>query len=271
MTTASSYHPVTVDRHASLRWQRYSSYSFASNRSLLPVSGGELALLALSFPIAFVPHGEEFVPVAVVGLEPEKNLFVSPDGRWLGNYVPAVLRSYPFAELPTSDGKQILCVDEASGLLTEVSGALGGERLFDESGALSAALSGVLDFLQQMAATRPRLLAATKQLQTYGLIQPWPATVQMGESEVRVEGLYRVDEVALMALSDEAFLELRHVGALPLTYTQMLSTQNLRILGSLATARLQAERTQASAQAALKGPGGDLDLSFLASDTLRLS
>lgn len=250
-----------------MRWQRFSNYAFAANRSLLPVSGGELSVLALSFTIAFVPQGDGFVPVAVLGLESEKNLYVAPDGRWLGNYVPAALRSYPFAELPTQDGLQVLCVDEGSGLLSEIEGPLGGERFFDDDGALSVAVRGVLDFLQQAAATRPRLMAATQTLNHHGLIQPWPASVVLGGANIQVEGLYRVDEAALTALSDTAFLELRHAGALPLAYTQMLSTQNLRILGSLANAHLQT--AQAQAEAAAKVPAGDLDLSFMQSDTIR--
>ena len=51
---------------------------------------------------------------------PEHNLFVGPDGHWLGGYVPASLRSYPFRVLGSEGSGQLaLCVDEDSGLVVE--------------------------------------------------------------------------------------------------------------------------------------------------------
>ena len=47
-------------------------------------------------PIAFIEQAGRFVPMAMMCPMPEHNLFVGPDGQWLGGYVPASLRSYPF-------------------------------------------------------------------------------------------------------------------------------------------------------------------------------
>lgn len=265
--TTPSYHPITFDRHGGKRWQRHASYAFTAHQSLVPIVGTELGAAALSLTIAFVAHGEGFVPVAVLGLEPAKNLYVAADGRWLGSYVPAAFRSYPFAELPMSDGRPVLCVDEASGLVSEVDGPLGGELFFNTDGTLAPPTRTVLDFLQEMAASRPRILMATASLQTHGLLQPWQTQVQIGATQVNVEGLYRVDEAAMGALADEAFLELRRSGALPLAYTHLVSTQNLQALGSLANEQARAVQAQQLPVTA----AGELDLSFLQGDTLRFS
>ena len=45
-----------------------------------------------------------------------------------------------------------------------------------------------------------------------------------------VEGLYRIDEAALNALPDDAFMPLRKTGALPLAYAQLLSMNQLALL-----------------------------------------
>ena len=75
---------------------------------------------APEFPLGFVASGEEFILVAVLGFETDRNLFVSPTGQWIAHYVPAAIRSYPFAQGRSPDGAStFLCVDEASGLLSD--------------------------------------------------------------------------------------------------------------------------------------------------------
>ena len=68
--------------------------------------------------------------------------------------------------------------------------------------------------------------------------------------------MFQIDEAALNALPDEAFLELRRAGALLIAYGQLLSMQHLPLLGQLADAH-------AKAAAPLPTQGKDIDLSFL--------
>lgn len=107
--------PVTHSRHAAMRWRHNHSYAFAADRAVIPLVAAELAKAALAFPIAFIGEGEALVPAAVLGLESNRNLFVAEGGRWLGGYVPAALRGYPFVLGRTEDGQQLLYVDEAAG------------------------------------------------------------------------------------------------------------------------------------------------------------
>jgi len=101
-------------------------------------------------------------------------------------------------------------------------------------------------------------------LQAAELIQPWPRNLQQGENTVPVEGFHRIDEAALNALPDEAFLALRKTGALPLAYAQLLSMNQL---GKLQQAvGVQAKmREQLLAQAASQTSVGT-DFDFLLSE-----
>jgi SapC len=56
------------------------------------------------------------------------------------------------------------------------------------------------------------------------LIKPWPLTLAVGNQPVKVEGLSRVDEAALNALDDAAFIKLRKASALVIAHGQLLST-----------------------------------------------
>jgi hypothetical protein len=160
-------------------------------------------------------------------------MFVGPDGRWLGSYIPACFRSYPFNLLPKQGTDQlVLCVDEDSGLVTDANAA--GEDFFDETGAISPALKVVFEFLTLLHRSRQATDLAVSALAQAGVIKPWPIKVKSEQGEQPIHGLHRVDEAALAALPDEVFLKLRAASALPIAYAQLLSTGQLGIFAQLA-------------------------------------
>lgn len=220
--------PITQSRHAAKRWRRPRSYAFAAGTAIIPLVGAELSKAALAFPIAFIEHGEAFVPAAVLGVESNRNLFVAADGRWLGAYVPAAVRGFPFMLAATEKGQHLLCFDEASGLLTD---AQEGERFFEDDGTPSPVVRQVLDFLTKVEQNRTLTVAACAALQARNQIEPWPITVRTGQSGRKIEGLFRVNEAAFNALKDDAFLALRNAGALPIAFAQFVSMPQLRLLG----------------------------------------
>jgi hypothetical protein len=75
--------------------------------------------------------------VALQGLENGKNLFVAPDGRWLGGYIPAALRGYPFKVLQDNSEppRHFLCFDEESDLLVDATEP-NSQPFFKEDGTL---------------------------------------------------------------------------------------------------------------------------------------
>ena len=79
---------VSRTHHTGQRWQRPSSYRFAAQDAVVPLVAQELPKAAMHIPFGFIATDERFVPVAVQGLEPGRNLFVAPDGRWLATSPP---------------------------------------------------------------------------------------------------------------------------------------------------------------------------------------
>ncbi|MBI4206911.1 MAG: SapC family protein [Betaproteobacteria bacterium] len=118
-----------------------------------------------------------------------------------------------------------------------------------------------MDFLTKVEQNRAATAAACDALKARNLIVRWPITRKTDQGERKVEGLFRVDEAALNALDDEAFLSLRHSGALPTAYAQLLSMQQVRVL-ELAMTR--AQRTKQQLQL-----GQELDLSWLEGDGIK--
>ncbi len=249
--------PISRERHAGKRWQRYSSYGFARTHAAVPLTVAEFSRAAVALPIALLPQGDGFLPFALLGLEQGKNLCVAPDGRWIGEYIPAVLRAHPFALASTEAGEKVLCVDEDSGLVTENPGD---ELFFAEDGEPSQATGVVLKFLYQLDLTTAPTKAACDVLQKHGLIVPWPITLQSENGQRKLDGIFQIDEGRMSSLPDEAFVELRQNGALQFAYCQLLSMQHLQSLGTLAQAHAAAE---AQNPLASLGGSGELDLEFL--------
>ena len=227
-----NFQPVTREHHMNKRWQRRTSYAFAAQDAVMPLVAADLPNAMMAMPLGFIQQGEGYVPAAILGSQPGKNLFVAPDGRWVGNYVPAVLRGYPFLLANSQDGQKVLCVDEGSGLLSDGSD---GEAFFGDDGQPAQTVSDLLAFLTHIEQSRVVTVAACAVLKKHNLLQPWSTD----SGERLFAGLYQVDEAALNAVPDEAFLELRQAGSLPIAYCQLLSMQHLPSLGKLAEAAAQ--------------------------------
>jgi len=257
--------PISFSAFGSKRFKRYDAYAFASKDTIAPLVLRELPRASLSLPIALTKVQEAFVPVAVMGLGGEQNLFVAPDGRWVGRYVPAVYRAYPFMLANGPENRQILCFDESSGLLS----ASEGEPFFTDDQKPTEAVNSILNFLTALSANRQATRSVCALLAEHELIEPWHIKLQGDDQAtekpagVNLKGLYRVNEVAFNQLEEKPLHALHQGGALPLIYCQMLSMQHLPMLGELTKAYRAAQQ-----QAALpKNDAGDMDLSFLADDT----
>jgi hypothetical protein len=231
---------VSRKSHGGKKWRRPPSYGFAAANAVAPIVATEVAPAALAMPLAFVQEAGRFVLVAVLSFPPGRNMFVAPDGRWLGGYVPACFRAYPFALVPQPGSDQVTLCMVADSLV--VADGSAGEDFFDQDGNISPALKKTVDFLTEMERSRKATEAAVSALAEAGVIQSWQLKVKAEQDDKPIAGLHHIDVAALNQLSDDAFLKLRRVSAaLPIAFAQMLSAGQLSIFGHLA--RLQAKLT----------------------------
>jgi len=222
--------PITKTDFDEKHWQRASDYTHAANDAICPLVVQEMTKAVLSLPIAFAYINDQPVPVAVQGIKSGQNLLVDKNGKWIGKYIPAVYRGYPFMLANTEeDDKQVLCFDQESGLMAD-----SGEAFFDDNGEPAEAVKGILNLLTQVHNNRTVTQSICTVLHAKNLIQPWAIKLKTDDGEVSVEGLHRIDEAALNALDKDDFEEIRQAGALPLIYCQLLSMQHLQALVNLA-------------------------------------
>lgn len=205
---------VSRQAHADLGYRPREGYRHTEGQMVSAVLLTELPALLPHYVLGFVPGAEGVVPVALLGVEKDQNLYLHQDGCWLGKYAPALMRAFPFALADGDNGNKVLAV--AAEQISE-----GGEPFFDGD-ELSASVQEVLDFITRCEHAREATLNAANALSERGILTDWQLRVTVGEERKQVNGLKRVDERALNQLDAEAYASLQ--GApMQLAYAQLYS------------------------------------------------
>ena len=97
--------PISNARHSEMVCKDRCRYKFAAESNAVPLMTVEFIAAAHQFPIVFSADAEAVLPVAVIGLDANKSLFVANDGSWESRYIPAFMRRYPFVFSASEDGK----------------------------------------------------------------------------------------------------------------------------------------------------------------------
>lgn len=228
------YVPLRVSQHQGAGYTP-SGYGFAQQQSVVPLVIDDLPELIVTMPAAFVKQGEGgFELVGLQSFEPQQNMYVHTNGRWIGGYRPAMYRAYPFRLMRETASQQwILCVDEIAQGFTPQAGE-GDMPFFDEAGEASQPVKNVLGFLQNLEKSRTLTQKLVTQLAEADLIVPWKIKVAADpDNPTPLQGLFHVDEVALRALPGDQLSALAQSGALSLAYSQLLSERRLSVVQKL--------------------------------------
>ena len=94
-------------------------FGFAAAINSVPVVASEISSAQKNYPVVFSGM-ENPVPIAVVSLLQDRNMFVRDDGQWEpGAYVPSYLRRHPFATAVGENDEFAIVIDRASEAITE--------------------------------------------------------------------------------------------------------------------------------------------------------
>lgn len=225
---------VSLDRekHLHAGWKPVSRMLFASNDMTVPVLLEEISHVIAAQPLIFSRRNDHYELHALLSPEPGRNLFVSPDGRWLTGYIPAFYRIHPFRSVPHPDtGTPTLCIESESGQMADDALAAGATPFFNSDGTPSEQLANVLKILEAIERGRLLTQTAVDALAAEGLMKPFTLKLQVGDAEDtqrHVEGLYTIDETALRKLDADALERLRDANALPIAYAQLLAQHRMQ-------------------------------------------
>ena len=230
--------PVSAGRHGKASLQPVGDYAFSAQINAVPLMAAEFLAAAEEYAIVFTQGGDDVVPVVVLGVRNDQNVYLSPDKQWKARYIPAFIRRYPFVFSSSADGKTLtLCIDEShpgvnrDGL---------GERLFGDDGKPTPYVERVLKFLQEYQAHYDRTLQFGRRIKQLDLLEPMQAQVTTPKgNKLSLSGFHSVSRAKLRALDGAALASLAKTDELELLYLQLHSMRNFnevkdRLIGTLA-------------------------------------
>lgn len=214
------------------------NFGFARETNSIPLAAIEFFDAAREYPIAFTgKEGGALFPIALLGVRQNENLFVSPEGKWEGRYVPAFVRRYPFVLAEKQDAEDFsVYLDESYPGF----GAAEGERLFTDKGEHTPLLKQALEFLGTYQGEIKRTRLFVERLQALDLLIPRVLeVVRPSEKPVVLQGFSVVDEQRVGALGDAQLLELARGGFLAWIHAHLMSLGNVGALGERLDARIR--------------------------------
>lgn len=221
--------PINPEQHAGLGVKKIDQpFGFLRTAHAVPVTVTEFGMTAASYPIIFV--GEDYTPVAVMGVRQGENLYVTADGQIEpDSYVPAFVRRYPFVFANDNQGDRLLlCIDRDAPMVTNQP-----EVPLFENGQPSPFTQNAIEFCQEFERQRRSTSEFAAIVKGMGLFEQKSVAFQprdtagnaTGEQQ-KIADYWAVDENKLNDLSEEQFKELRANGALGAIYAHMISLLN---------------------------------------------
>ncbi|ESQ73755.1 SapC family protein [Asticcacaulis sp. AC402] len=218
--------PLNPDVHGSMGISAIPSpHSFVAETNVVPLTVSEFPAASLSYPIVFI--GENFMPVAAMGLSAGQNVFVSADGIFKSDsYLPAFARRYPFVFAnDESQERMILCVDTGAPMVKTSNP----DVPFFENGKATPYVENAMQFCSDFETERRRTESFVSLLRELNLLapretlyRPQNADGTPGEPQ-KIAEYFAVDDKVLNELSPEKLAELRDNGALTHVYAHLNS------------------------------------------------
>jgi len=224
--------PLSSELHAGHGLKNRADLAFARDTHAIPITVDEFVMSQRSYPIVF-SSGENSVPLALVGLEEGKNLFVDADGKWKdGVYIPAYLRRHPFmlARLQPDSETLSLVFDDSWDLVAED----GEQKLFDGTEA-SEVTKNILNFCEQFEQAIARTRSFMDELAKFDILMDGQAQIQNPgmEQPATFSGFRMVDEKKLQNIRGDQARKMVQNGMMGLVYAHLFSLSQMRELYSV--------------------------------------
>lgn len=225
--------PITRHRHA-----------FAGGLTGIYVVAAEFVQAGRDYPLVFAQEQNtgEFLPLAITGMTQNENLFLGDDGEWEKDvYIPAYVRRWPFYGVrltgeEAQNGNILICVDESGLEASE-------HPVFDDKGEPSEDFTPLQTLISEMEGARQATEHLCEIVKELGLLEPFEAHAfpKQGQ-EMRLRGMFRVNETKLNELQTKDIKHLMKHGELSRIYAHMMSLDNFKFLMDRAAARQPAPR-----------------------------
>lgn len=223
--------PISQTEHAICSWASPKSLDFAHSIPYVPICFQELYPTAASLPLFFLNDPMGTLVVAPIKInQHHQDTVLSKDARWLGGYIPAFLRLYPFACAPSSElgnPAQILIDSQSKYFLSGPSE----NRIFDVTGHPTLKFENVVSAIKKYSDGVALMSQAASQLSKLNLLMS--ARTIPTFDDTTYDNMYVVNATALQAIKPSKMLSLCKNGTLALVYAHLTSLEQAHRLRSL--------------------------------------
>lgn len=230
--------------HGNLGWSTPEKpFEFASAINSVPLVASEMAAAQKNYPIVFSGK-ENAVPLAVVSILKDRNMFVGNDGHWEGGaYIPSYLRRHPFATAVGPDEQFAIVIDRSSNAITEDP-----QTPFFKGDVVSDETQAMIDFCGRFEAERRRTKEFSDRLAELDLLSEQQVNAP-GDDSQRIANFFGVNVDKLNAIPADTLQELHQNGFLSYIFAHLFSLENWnRLLAKRSAMMAAAGVSEASPQ-----------------------
>ncbi len=209
--------------HADLGWTSPAKpFSFAKEIMSVPLVASEISSAQKHYPVIFTGKDNP-VPMAVLSVMKDRNMFVDAQGQWDSNsYIPSYLRRHPFAVARGEGDQFAVVIDRASAGITE-----NPTFPFFNGEGLSERTQSIVDFCGSFEAERTRTIEFSTRLTELGLLSEQTANHPDKDGNPRqVASFFAVDMEKFSALPPEELTSMHASGFLSFIYAHLFSQEN---------------------------------------------
>ncbi|MEB1527576.1 SapC family protein [Xanthomonas sp. WHRI 7945] len=213
--------PVLLSSHDHADWRvRPAGVGFAARSHSVPVVAGEFAAASRCYPLVFA--GNDYMPMALLGLQADSNRFVDGEAWAAGSYVPAYVRRYPFVFVQMDEPEGYALAIDAEADMVVASGEEG-LALF-EGGQPSELTRQALQFCEAFTREDRATRQFTAQLAAQGLLLERTANITFPDGrKASIDGFHVVDTEKFATLSEEVIVQWHRNGWLSLVHFHLAS------------------------------------------------
>lgn len=166
------------------------------------------------------------------------------------------VRIVTFAIAQSPSGEHLLCVHDSA-----ICDDSTKPQFYDTEGNLDSRVIEFLNFLKEFESSKIVTQNATNLLSELNLVTSWniELNTKSKDENVKVEGLYRIDEEKLNSLDAGDLKRLRDAGALSLAYGQIFSINQLELFANLSAYHEQSASFAAKGNYAVTPDSGSLN------------
>ncbi|MEO0063041.1 MAG: hypothetical protein RLZZ08_1601 [Pseudomonadota bacterium] len=223
--------PLNSRDHSTWNSRTVDHAPWLAGQHAIPLTVDEFTQAQRNYPIVF-SSGENPVPLALMGLNENVNVFFDDDGKMLEDcYLPAYVRRYPFllARLDPKAEEMSMCFDPTSDIVGEFSE---GSPLFVD-GQPSDNTKGLLEFCERFEEAGARTQAFMDELKKADLLMDGEIAIHHNDRPDQpfiYRGFQMVSQDKLRELRGDQLRKWAENGLLPLIYAHLFSLDLMRMI-----------------------------------------